>query len=302
MKYLIPNIILALLLLLTFVRCDDPLPTELINNEEEVEIEVINSEPNSIVITGYDSTGIVDILPRSQTVISLSGIKNTINGRTFYKGNTEAIFYDTTKSVFAQENKFIGFKTFENGRVKVGDRIARLVPHFLKYRENFEIKETLVGVKHVILYENTLLPNVNKLPYNENIRIEFKNRFDHQSSFVARLPKEIIGKINVIGNKEKNNLKIDIIWDNNFTEQDEIIVGGIIKEKDRREMIPLFRLKKFRKNNFTIPNSLIKQILAGDYSSLVVSFIRKTRITKPTSRLGDIYIASQSIHNIWIAL
>jgi hypothetical protein len=300
MKYLIKNIVLTLILLLFNVSCDDPLPTELINNEEEVDIAVINPEPNSIVITGYDSTGITNPIPEKQSIISLSGIKTTVNGRTFYKAFGEAVFYDTSKPVFINQNKIIGYKTLEFGKVKVGKDTAKIVPHLLKYRENFVLKDTLVGVKHIISYGPSLLPSGNKLPYNKNIKIEFINKNGSPSLLFIKIPEEIKGRMNVTGSRAKNNLKIDLSWNHSFTGSDEIIVGGIIQGS--RELEPLFRLKNFKKNKFTIPNSLIKQILSGNYSSIVVSFIRKTRKTKPTSRLGDIYFASQSIHNIWIAL
>ncbi len=144
MNYLFKNIISAFILLAFISSCDDPIPTELTNEKDEVEIEVINPEPNAIVITGYDSTGITDAIPEKQSVISLSGIKTTINGRTLYRGYGEAIFYDILKPVFINQDRLIGYKTIIFGRIKVGNDTAKIVPHFLKYRENFVIKDTLV--------------------------------------------------------------------------------------------------------------------------------------------------------------
>ncbi|MCP5061142.1 MAG: hypothetical protein GY936_01595, partial [Ignavibacteriae bacterium] len=259
MNYLFKNIILAVILFAAILSCDDPIPTELTNEKDEVEIDVINPEPNAIVITGYDSTGITNAVPEKQSVISLSGIKTTINGRTFYKGYGEAVFYDTSKPVLINQDRLIGYKTLIFGRIKVGNDTAKIVPHFLKYRENFVIKDTLVGVKHVIKYRTALTPSGNLVPYDENIKIEFRNLEGSPTSLTAKLPEEIIGKINVTGARAQNNLTIGVSWNQSLTGEDEIVFGGILS--GGVELIPLFRISRFRNNSFVIPNSFIKDIL-----------------------------------------
>lgn len=299
MKNLIKNIIIIISVII-LAGCDDPAPIELVNNNDEVNIDIINPEPNSFVITGYDSTGITNPIPVKKSVISLSGIKNTIKGKTFYKGYGEAVFFDTTQPVFIQADslRLIGYKTLKFGKVRFGIDTAKVVPFRLKYRENYTIKDTLLGVKYVIKYGPSILPSINKLPYGKNIKVVFRNKYDKQTELTVKLPEEIIGRINVSGSKDKGNLKINLSWNRGFLGNDEIIVGGILK--NRKELIPLFRIKNFRENNFVIPNSFIKKILERDYDAIVFSFIRKIRKSNSTSRLGDIYFASQSIHNIWI--
>ncbi len=300
MNNLIKNIVILIFIIIV-ISCDDPAPTELVNNNDEVSVDIINPQPDSFVITGYDSTGITNPIPVKKSVISLSGIKNTIKGKTYYKGYGEAVFFDTTKPVYINSGnikRLIGYKTLEFGKVRFGIDTAKIVPFYLKYRENYQIKDTLLGVKHVISYGPAKIPSVNRLPYGNNIKVLFRNRFDKLTELTVKLPEEIVGKIKITGSKEKNNLRINLDWNKGSLGTDEIIVGGILK--NRKELIPLFRIKNLKDNSFVIPNSFIKKILERDYDAIVFSFIRKIRKSNSTSRLGDIYFASQSIHNIWI--
>ncbi len=299
MNKLIKNIVI-LVIIVVITGCDDPAPIELVNNGKEVNIDIINPEPNSFVLTGYDSTGITNPIPVKKSVISLSGIKNTIAGKTFYKGYGEAVFFDTTQPVFLRGEKLrlIGYKTLKFGKVKFGNDTSKIVPFRLKYRENFVIKDTVIGIKYVIKYGPSIIPTINKLPYGKNIKVKFRNKYNKLTELTVKLPSEIIGRIKISGSKKKGNLKINLNWNKSSLGKDEIIVGGILK--NGKGLIPLFRIKNFRENNFIIPNSFIKKILEKDYDAIVFSFIRKLRKSNSTSRLGDIYFASQSIHNIWI--
>lgn len=295
-----------LLFFLAFLyACEDPAPIELLNTAEEVEINIINPEPNSFVFTGYDSTGITNALPVNKSLISLSGIKNTINGKSYYRGYGEAVFFDTTKPIFNSMNKLIGFNTINFGKVKFGNDTARVIPYFLKYRENYVTKDTAIGFKHIIKYDRVITSDLFNFPFNKNLNIQFVDQIGNASLMTIRLPDQINGNLIVEGSKEEKNLKISVKWNKSFINpnnisgeiSEEIIVGGI----SENELIPLFKLSKFRENQFDLPNALLKQVLdSGEYNYLVFSFIRKIRKLSSTSRLGDIYFASQSIHNIWI--
>lgn len=309
MKSLLKNIVLAIIFNLSISSCDDPAPIEIINEEEEVEISVINPEPNSFVITGYDSTGVTDQTPVGESVISISGIKNKINNETFYQGYCEAVFFDTSKPIIISPNRLIGYKTLNFGSVKIGKIAADIVPFYLKYRENYLIKDTLLGVKHIIRYPKVLTPELSNFPYNSNLNIEFINQQGSTSLLTLRLPEEIKGKVEVSGSWQTQNLRIILTWNSSGINagqisgelSEQIIVGGILSES--RELIPLFRLGKFKTNRFLIPNSLLNNIISsGDYDDIVFSFIRQIRKSNSTSRLGDVYFASQSIHNIWIKI
>jgi hypothetical protein len=43
-------------------------------------------------------------------------------------------------------------------------------------------------------------------------------------------------------------------------------------------------------------------LASGRFEYIVFTFLRKIRKSNSTSRLGDIYFASQSIHNIWVKI
>ena len=308
MNYIIKHItFLAIFLLL--ISCDDPSPIEIINEEEEVEISIINPEPNSYVITGYDSTGITAETPERVSVISLSGIKNTSNDVTVYKGYGEAIFFDTTKAVFNNSNRLIGFKTLDFGTVRFGGILAEKVPYVLNYRDNFNIKDTLLGTKHTISYRSVFTQQNSDFQYDRNLNIEFRNQQGNPSLMTIKIPDEIVGNVEIEGRRNTNNLKITLFWNaskigpnsisGNISE--EIIVGGVSSRRD--ELVPLFRLSSFNKRRFVIPNSLVEDILeSNEYEYIVFTFLRKIRKSNSTSRLGDVYFASQSIHNIFVKL
>ncbi len=303
---LIRNIVLVVFFLL-LNSCDDPAPTEIINNEEEIEIDIINPEPNSYVITGYDSTGITSETPQGESVITLSGIKNTINDFTTYRGYGEAIFFDTTKAVYNQSNRLIGFKTFDFDKVRFSNKRSKKVPYILKYRDNYIIKDILLGTKHSLSYKSSVSLHNSDFIYNKKINIEVINNQGITSLMTLRIPDEITGKVKIEGSIKEKNLKIILNWNKsrlntNLSAEkntDEIIVGGV--KRLGEELVPLFRLKKLNTNKFTIPNSLVEDILNSDeYRFIVFSFLRKIRKSNSTSRLGDVYFASQSIHNIYI--
>jgi hypothetical protein len=305
---LIKNIAFSLLFL-TVISCDDPAPTEIINVEEEVEISIINPEPNSYVITGYDSTGITSETPSRESVITLSGIKNTLNNTTVYKGYGEAIFFDTTDAVYNNSNRLIGFKTFDFSRVRFNNVESIKTPYYLRYRDNYLIKNILLGTKHSISFKKTISAQSSDFIYNQQINVEVINNEGTTSLMTMRIPDEINGKIELEGSIKENNLKVILVWNKsqlntNSTSQivtDEIIVGGL--ENFENELVPLFRLTKLNTNRFTIPNSLVEDILTSkEYEYIVFSFIRKISKSNSTSRLGDVYFASQSIHNIYIRI
>ncbi len=196
------NIIMIILLIAIFA-CDEPGPIEINNVEDEVEVNIINSNPNSYVITGYDSTGIIEDNPLHASVISVSGIKNTVDNLTVYRGYGEAVFFDTTKPVLNNSDRFIGFKTFDYGSVKFGNMDTRIVPYFLRFRENSDRKDTLIGVKHTISYQKVFTPEQSNFPYNRDMKIEITNKQGNSNFLNIRLPDEIFGNVEINGDREK---------------------------------------------------------------------------------------------------
>ncbi|GEM_PF-2242268 len=300
----VKNLYIALIFIFAvFFACQDPLPIELVNKEnpeEDYDVEVITPKPNTVVFTGYDSTGITSPIPVNSSVISLSGIKNTFYNKnvTVNKGYAEAVFYDTDQPIKTSSGIIIGYKTLLFGRVRFDDDSARVVPHRIFYRDGNVIKDTLVGVKHVLFYKKRIAPARSNFPYGKSVRFHFD--FFGQMPFLTtiKVPQEISAKLKLTGTKKDKNLRAELSWNKIDGGEVEVIIGGLLE--GRREIIPLLRLKSFKGNRIVIRNSLIQKIPFEKYDSVVFSVIRKFRASVNTIRLGDIYIASQSIHNILI--
>ncbi len=308
--YYINKYIIIIVLLVSIFACEEPAPIEISNlSDEDVEVSIVQSDPNSYVITGYDSTGIIDEKPLAASVISISGIKNTIGNTTIYKGYGEAIFFDISQPVQNLENKLIGYKTLNFRSVTFNDQKANIEPLRIRYRENLSLKDTLLGVKHTISYRRVLTPQNHDFPYNGQMNIKIFDQDELSNELNLKLPDEIIGKVELTNDKLKRNQNLILTWNKNelnnsltnVDNSDEIIVGGINKIRD--ELIPLIKFKRFRSNQLEIKNSLLQEVLSsGKFEYIVITFIRKIRKTNTTNRLGEIYFAAQSIHNIWIKI
>jgi hypothetical protein len=301
--------ILILLCILIIIACEEPAPIEIINEEEVVEISVVNPDPNSYVITGYDSTGISQDDLAQVSIVSLSGIKNTIENITFYKAYGEAVFFDTTKPVVSLTDRLIGFRTLNVGTVKFDNRIANVVPFILRYKENLTTKNIVLGEKHIVEYQRTITPEQLNFRYDRNIDFEIISNSGESSRLNMRIPEEIVGKVEITGSRMRRDLKIRLLWNKSLINHEtfpgkisqEIIVGGVPNSRD--ELIPLFKLEKLKSDSFDIPNSFITDILLSNrFEYIVFSFLRKIRKSNSTDNLGEIYFASQSIHNIWVKI
>ena len=206
-------------------------------------------------------------------------------------------------------NRIIGFSTIDDWSVKFNEQNALIKPLRIRYVENGILQDTLVGIKHTISYRRVFTPQNHDFPYNNNINIEISDDLGFSNKLGLRLPDEIFGKVELIGDKNTGTQRLLLSWSksqlsNVLTQgsfDEEVIVGGI--SKVRNELIPLIRLSRFTSNSFEIKNSLIKDIIASDrFEYLVFTFLRKIHKTNSTNRLGEIHFASQSIHNIWIKI
>ncbi len=289
---------LIFLVLALLISCEDPLPVELVQetSSQEYDVDVITPQPDAAVFTGYDSTGITSPVPVNRSVISLSGIKNTYKNITVSKGYAQAIFYDTTKPVFSRNNVLIGFKTLEFGRVKFDNDTARVVPHRLFYRENGVIKDTLLGVKHILVYRKRILPFRSNFPYDSSVKFHFD--FFGQKPFLQTIktPVEITAKLKLEGSRKNNDLRVELSWNKAPKGDIIVIIGGLLE--GRNEIIPLIRLKSIKTDKIIIRNSLLQKIPFNKFDALIFTVVRHFSQSVSTIRLGDIFISSQSIHNI----
>ncbi|GBD89725.1 hypothetical protein BMS3Abin04_00433 [bacterium BMS3Abin04] len=292
MKSLIKYYFLVIVILF-ISSCEDPLPIELVddgNSTGQYDVDVITQEPNSAVFTGYDSTGITNSIPLKSSVISVSGIKNSYKNATVSKGYAEAIFYNTDQPIKTSFGDTIGFKTLLFGRVTFNGNAARVVPQRLFYRENGVIRDTLVGVKHILI--------TNTFPYHSNINFHFD--FFGVKPFLQTIktPPEITAKLKVTGSRQNNDLRVELKWNAAPKGEVILIIGGLLT--GRKEIIPLLRVKSIKTNRVVIRNSLLQKIPFEKYDGVIFTLVRRFQFSISTIRLGDIYIASQSIHNIRI--
>jgi hypothetical protein len=302
--YLLLSIIMVIV-----ASCDDPIPIEISNEiEEEAEITIVNSEPASYVITGYDSTGIIDEEAKTFSLISFNGIKNTFDKITYYKAFAEAVFVDTSKPILNSSNRLVGYNTVDVSRVKFNDQPAIKLPFYLRYRDNFVERDSLVGTRHARLYNAVLRPENLNFRYDSELSVTIESEEGNVSNVNLRVPREIVGNVTATEGRGVRKKRIFLSWNRlhanpnsqgDYTE--EIIIGG--KYNNRNELVPLLRLRRLKSNIFEIPNSLVEDILESDqFDYLVFSFLRKKTIRNSVNQLGEIRFATQSIHNIWIKL
>lgn len=281
------------IVILFVLSCEDQMPIELVddgNSAEQYDVDVITPEPNSAVFTGYDSTGITNSIPLKSSVISVSGIKNSYKNITVSKGYAEAIFYNTDQPIKTSFGETIGFKTLLFGKVTFNGDSARVVPKRLFYRDNGKVKDTLVGVKHILITD--------KFPYNSSINFHFD--FFGVKPFLQTIktPPEITANIKVTGSRKNNDLRVELGWNSAPKGEVILIIGGLLS--GRKEIIPLLRVKSIKTNRVVIRNSLLQKIPFEKYDGIIFTLVRRFQFSISTIRLGDIYIASQSIHNIRI--
>ncbi len=283
--YLILSIITGL------VSCDEPILTELDPNEtDDFEIELQNSDPDNVVFTGYDSTGVVIIAPRFSTLISASGIKNSYKGITVKKTFYQAVFFDKNRPVKNRHGRTIGFKTRTLGRVTFDNDSAWVLPLKIRFKENGILEDTTLGFQHVLFS----LPNHPFIfPYSSMVDIKFHPFMGQSTQFSLPTPAEITGQVKINGRRDINNLRMELTWNGVKRDRIAIIFGGIVKGRDIT--LPLYKLSTFDDGRLVIPPDLINSIPFDHFDNIVISFIRRYKFNHQQQ---DNFIVSHSIHNI----
>ncbi|KAB2844841.1 MAG: hypothetical protein F9K42_13065, partial [Ignavibacterium sp.] len=88
---------LLIIPLFFYTACDEPAPTELIDNDS-FEVEIIGKDiENEYYTNGYDTSGVSNEILNYSSVISLSGIKITNNGRTDNISSAQVYIFDKSK-------------------------------------------------------------------------------------------------------------------------------------------------------------------------------------------------------------
>lgn len=293
---------LLLSLTVIFLSCDNPAPTELVdsNSSSDIqELEIIGKDlDNEYYTSGFDTTGHTDEQLQYTSIISVSGIKLSKNGRTDRISAAQTIIFDRTRPYYSPTNRLLGFSTITPGIIKFNNLPARFVNYRIRFRYNGNLIDTVLGNKYELFnVENRPIYDSFVYPYNSQINFSY-NPFigGNNKNFTIYTPKEVTGSLQVINN---GDLKIKINWNPDFVNKFFIIVGG--GRQIDQTVFPIYRIKTQDDGNFILPGNLIRNIPKNKFNQLSISLIRKYDNVSTLDQ-GDLYVSSQSIHTIIVEL
>ena len=280
--------------------CDKPAPTELIDDTDFAEYEVLGKDINDeFYSNGFDTTGVTQDLREVPNLIALSGIKvtdNHGNGDEFSFAQT--IFFDRTQKVFSPGGRFLGYRSVIPGIVSFDNKIAGIVPFHIRYREDGVLRHDTLGNKYILFGRNG---NNNNFRYRHNSLINFRLNifFGEEVSFNIPTPKEITGDVELLGSRSNDDLRALLRWTTGDTKDIIIIIGARLRNRDL--VMPLYGVKTIDDGRLLIPPRFINKIPIQHFDRLVFTFIRRFENTFETNG-GDLLISSQSIHSIIVNL
>lgn len=293
---------IALILIIGFgVSCEGPGPTELMVDDnsdlDELEIEILSPEPGLIDYSnGYDSTGIVEPILQHSVVISISGIKTTLFNTDFEHAFYAAVFSDKSQPVYSPNNRLLGYRSFDVGQVRFGNRMARLVSRMMGFRHQGIGHDTSLGQMYVLGGKGHGMGMRLDFPYNSSVPFNLIKNDGTNISFNIPTPEEITGEVIVRGSKSEGNLVVAMKWNGIGRGRIEFIIGG--GRRGDPDIIPLFRVKTFDDGEVKLPPTLIRSIPFEKFEVITVSFERNIVLPLNDSQLNDSHIISKSIHNI----
>ncbi len=282
--------------------CNKPAPTELIQDsqitEDPVQVEVITKNLNDESYSnGYDSTGVADSLFGHINTIYVSGVKITSKLGTINTSLAEAIFFDKSKPIYA-DNNLVGYRTLTPGIIRFNNYKARLIP--LKVRINRSTADSSLGLMYYLYSGRGMRIDPFNFDYNSSISFQLNPVTGSLVSFPINTPPEITCDIKVEGKRSANNLKILLEWSHPVSGlKINIIIGAV--DKTTGDTFPLYRLRTKDDGKFLIPETLVNQIPLDRFNKIALTLIRKLERYENTSEHGnDLYIISQSVHTIII--
>ncbi len=283
--------------------CDKPAPTELFDDSQEelAEYEILSKDLNDeFYSNGFDTTGVTQDLQELPNLIALSGIKVTyVHGGTDEFSFAQSIFFDRTKKIFSPGGRLLGFKSVIPGIVKFDNKIARIVPFPIRYRENGVLRDTTLGNKYILFSGRG--GDMDDFRYRHNSLMNFSIDifFGEQVSFNIPTPIEITGNVEILGSRNQDNLRALLQWNIGNTHDITIIIGARLR--DRNIIMPLYGVKTIDDGRLLIPPRFINQIPIQHFDRIVFTFIRRFENTIDTNG-GDLRVSSQSIHSIIVNL
>ncbi len=284
-----------LIILLIINGCDKPAPTQLVQDEDFLEVELISKDAEDDISAGYDSTGFIYSPPgRFFNIITVSGIKTKYNNISFSNSYAQAIFFDRALPVKIG-NRLIGYRTRILGNVDFNNVRAKLRPFNIRFkRPNGNNSDTTLGFKHV-LHSRPGNPDEDfNFEYNSTINFDFAPFIGNPVQLNISTPAEINGSAKI--ERNGNMLSGNLTWNAGNSDKFEVIIGAS-KRGQNDNIFPIYRLRTNDDGQLNIPPELISKIPLNRFDRLVFSLIRKNDMII-NSGTNDLYILSQSIHNL----
>jgi len=289
MKSLIKYFLL-LFLIGSFLGCNNPQPTALIEDDDPIEIEVLTKNPAEPTSFGIDSTGLNDNPARFTNVITVAGIKQTIRGISFKSSFAQAAFFDKTKPVFGLNGKLIGYSTLTPGNVFFSNQKAERRQFRIRYGVN---KDTSLGLRYV-LHRRGILGDPFNFDFNSNINFRFVPDISSAVSFDIATPPEIFLNYRLAGSKSNKNLNLLLEWNAGNVKNFEILISII--DDPRNIVFPLYKIKTADDGKFAMPKKLLEE-LAARFDKLEFTLTRKFEKQQGTG-IAELIVVSQSINSI----
>jgi hypothetical protein len=300
MKNLLTYLIIASVGLFLF-GCDKPAPTELIDDTDLAEYEILGKDINDeFYSNGFDTTGITQDLQQLPNLIAISGIKVTdIQGNKEEFSFAQTVFFDRTQKIFSPGGRFLGFHSVTPGNVRFDHKMARIVPLIVRYRENDALRDTTLGNKYILFSGRR--GNMDDFRYRHNSLMNFRINifFGEEVSFDIPTPREITGNVEILGSRNNDDLRALLQWNRGNTQDITIVIGARLR--DRHIVMPLYRVRTRDDGRLLIPARFINQIPFQHFDRIVFTFIRRFENT-PDTNSGDLLVSSQSIHSIIVNL
>lgn len=292
------------LLSIAYWGCDKPAPTELVaenSSSDAFNVEIITKEiDNEFYSNGFDTLGIIEDIRNIGSIISVSGIKLTINGKTEKIDVAQTILWDLSKPVYSPNHTLLGYNTITPGIIRFNSEMTRLTNYRVKFRENGVLIDTVLGKKYEMFnLSGRSFGDKFIFPYNSFITFLFTPIIGQETTFNISTPQEITGQVKLERPQDQKSFRAKLNWNAEYANNFEIIIGGVFTSTFR--VVPLYKLKTMDDGNLIIPASLFENIPRNKFNKISVSFIRKYVGFNQTQN-NKVFVSSQSIHTIILDL
>lgn len=277
-----------------FLGCNDPQPTALVENEDPMEIEVLTKNPAEPTSFGVDSIGINENPASFTNVVTVAGIKQSVEGNSFKTSFAQTVFFDRTRPVLVLNNRLIGYATLSPGRVFFDNEEAKIRPLKVRYGIN---KDTSLGVCYR-LYKRNGLGDLFNFNFNSSINFKFTPFLSpsDSSAFDIATPPEIFLNYKFAGTRAGKNLNLILEWNAGYVKDFQIVLS--VFDRLRNLDFPLYRIKTSDDGKFIVPKNLLTE-LGARFDRIILTLIRKYE-KRQTGSISELIVVSQSINSITV--